>query len=58
MLNKSKSKKSMPILDEKITEVNREINREFYDENEASDKDPNLYNMGDSTPILNDGHKK
>lgn len=40
-------------LDQKVINANREIDQQFYGE-EEEDVDANLYNMGDSTPILND----
>jgi hypothetical protein len=40
-------------LDQKVINANRKIDQQFYGE-EEKDVDANLYNMGDSTPILND----
>jgi hypothetical protein len=44
-------------LDPKVINANREIDEQFYGE-EEKDVDSNLYNMGDSTPILNDKNRK
>lgn len=43
-------------LDQKVINANRKIDQQFYEEEE--DVDANLYNMGDSTPILNDKNTK
>lgn len=51
------AKKISSYLDQKVINANRKIDQEFYGE-EVEDVDANLYNMGDSTPILNDKDTK
>lgn len=48
-------------LDQKVINANREIDQEFYGEEDQYDEEPMdtaLYNMGDSTPIINDEDTK
>lgn len=51
------AKKISSYLDQKVINANRKIDQEFYGE-EVEDVDANLYNMGNSTPILNDKDTK
>lgn len=51
------NKRVSSYLDQKVINANREIDQQFYGEEEES-VDANLYNMGDSTPILNDKDTK
>jgi hypothetical protein len=48
-------KKVSSYLDQKVINANREIDQQFYDEEPM---DTTLYNMGDSTPIINDEDTK
>jgi hypothetical protein len=41
-------------LDKHIIEANRDLDEQFYEGNEDL-TDADLYNMGDSTPIINEG---
>jgi hypothetical protein len=48
-------------LDQKVINANREIDQEFYGEEHQYDEEPmdtTLYNMGDSTPIINEDDTK
>jgi hypothetical protein len=51
--DKDDDKRIESYLDQKVINANKEIDQQFYGE-EEEDIDSNLYNMGDSTPILND----
>jgi hypothetical protein len=54
---KDDDKRVESYLDQKVINANRKIDQQFYGE-EETDVDANLYNMGDSTPILNDKDTK
>ena len=57
-MKENQNKQQIPYLDEKVTAVNREINKKFYGEDSNQDDDSNLYNLGDSTPTLNDDNRE
>jgi hypothetical protein len=54
-------KKISSYLNQKVINANREIDQQFYGEEDQYDEEPMdtaLYNMGDSTPIINDEDTK
>jgi hypothetical protein len=55
--SENQDKRVKSYLDQKVINANRKIDQQFY-EDEEKDVDANLYNMGDSTPILNDKDTK